>query len=184
MSSSNSGSASGVPGNTPSRMDRFLDAIERTGNRLPDPAMLFIYGLGIVLVLSVIFSMIHFNYINSRTGEPLQVANLMEAGYLVELFAAMVTTFTSFAPLGMVLAAVMGVGIAESSGYINIALKKMVRHTPEHMLAPAVVFIGAVSSIATDAGYVLVIPIGAIIFQAADRHPLAGLAAAFAGVSM
>lgn len=183
MSNSISGSAPGVPGNHQSRMDRFLDAIERTGNRLPDPAMLFIYGLGIVLVLSAMLSMIHFNYINPRTGEALQVANLMDAGYLVELFAAMVTTFTGFAPLGMVLAAVMGVGIAESSGFINIALKKMVRLTPEHMLAPAVVFIGAVSSIATDAGYVLVIPIGAIIFQAAGRHPLAGLAAAFAGVS-
>lgn len=182
MSQSTSGHAPGTPDQN-SRMDRFLDAIERTGNRLPDPAMLFIYGLGLVLVLSAIFSMIHFNYVNPRTGDRLQVANLMEAGYLIELFAAMVKTFTSFAPLGMVLTAVMGVGIAESSGYINIALKKMIRMTPEHMLAPAVVFIGAVSSIATDAGYVLVIPIGAIIFQSAGRHPLAGLAAAFAGVS-
>ena len=164
-------------------MDRFLDRIERTGNRLPDPAMLFVYCLGLALVLSALFSMVNFDYINPRTGEALQVNNLLDATYLVELFASMVSTFTSFAPLGMVLAAVMGVGIAESSGYINIALKKMIRVTPDKMLAPAVVFIGAVSSIATDAGYVLVIPIGAIIFRAAGRHPLAGLAAAFAGVS-
>ena len=183
MNNSVAGGASALANSKPSKMDRFLSAIERTGNKLPDPAMLFVYCLGAVLVLSALFSFVSFDYINPRTNEALQVANLIDADYLADLFASMVTTFTSFAPLGMVLASVMGVGIAESSGYINIALKKLIRITPDKMLAPAVVFIGAVSSIATDAGYVLVVPIGAIIFKAAGRHPLAGLAAAFAGVS-
>ena len=183
MSHSVTGGASAVANSNSSKMDRFLNAIERTGNRLPDPAMLFVYCLGLVLVLSALFSFVSFDYVNPRTGEALQVANLIDGHYLADLFASMITTFTSFAPLGMVLAAVMGVGISESSGYINIALKKMIRITPDRMLAPSVVFIGAISSIATDAGYVLVIPIGAIIFRAAGRHPLAGLAAAFAGVS-
>ena len=167
----------------PPFMDRFLDGIERTGNRLPDPAMLFVYALGLVLVLSALFSMVSFGYINPRNGEALQVTNLLDAEYLVNFFASSVTTFTSFAPLGIVLAALLGVGIAETSGYINTALKKMIRITPQKLLAPAVVLVGAISSIAADAGYVLVIPIGAIIFQSAGRHPLAGLAAAFAGVS-
>ncbi|MGB0514502.1 MAG: AbgT family transporter, partial [Wenzhouxiangellaceae bacterium] len=95
----------------------------------------------------------------------------------------MVNTFTSFAPLGVVLVAMLGVGVAEQSGYINALLKKLLAFTPKLLLTPMLILIAIVSHTAVDAGYVVVIPLGGIIFYAAGRHPLAGIAAAFAGVS-
>ena len=163
--------------------ERALNFIERNGNRLPTPAMLFLYGLALTIVLSCLFSFISFDMIDPRSGQAIEVKNLLRGDYLAGFFASMVTTFTSFPPLGVVLVAIMGVGVAEDSGFINTTLKKLLVMTPTRFITPMVVFIGAVSSIASDAGYVLVIPMGGIIFHAAGRHPLAGLAAAFAGVS-
>jgi para-aminobenzoyl-glutamate transporter family len=95
----------------------------------------------------------------------------------------MVKNFTGFAPLGIVLVAMLGVGVAEASGFINTGLKKMLNVTPAKLLTPMLILVAIVSHTAADAGYVLVIPLGGIIFHAAGRHPLAGIAAAFAGVS-
>lgn len=163
--------------------DRFLGFIERAGNKLPSPAMLFIYCLFIALGLSFVLSLISFDMIDPRSGEAIVVNNLLTGHYLANFLASSVTTFTGFAPLGVVLVAIMGVGVAESSGFINTTLKKVLRMTPAKWITPMVVFVGAMSNVASDAGYVLVIPLGGIIFMAAGRHPLAGLAAAFAGVS-
>ena len=164
-------------------VERALNFVERNGNRLPTPAMLFVYCLAITLVLSGLFSMVSFDMIDPRSGQAIEIKNLLNGNYLAGFFASMVTTFTSFPPLGVVLVAIMGVGVAEDSGFIGTTLKKLLVMTPVRLITPMVVFIGAVSSIASDAGYVLVIPMGGIIFYAAGRHPLAGLAAAFAGVS-
>jgi aminobenzoyl-glutamate transport protein len=95
----------------------------------------------------------------------------------------MVTTFTGFAPLGIVLVAMLGVGVAEYAGYINTGIKYLLNITPKALLTPMLILVGIVSHTATDAGYVLVIPLGGIIYYVAGRHPLAGIAAAFAGVS-
>lgn len=94
-----------------------------------------------------------------------------------------VSNFTSFAPLGVVLVGMLGIGIAESSGYIGTLLKKVVSITPSKLIVPMVVFLGIMSNVASDAGYVILIPLGALVFMAYGRHPLAGIAAAFAGVS-
>ena len=88
-----------------------------------------------------------------------------------------------FAPLGIVLVAMLGVGVAEHSGWIDAGLKKLLGFTPAALLTPMLILIAIVSHTAADAGYVLVIPLGGVIFYAAGRHPLAGIAAAFAGVS-
>ena len=77
----------------------------------------------------------------------------------------------------------LGVGVADSSGFITTGLKKMLNFTPAKLLTPMLILVAIVSHTAADAGYVLVIPLGGIIFHAAGRHPLAGIAAAFAGVS-
>ncbi len=95
----------------------------------------------------------------------------------------MVTTFTSFAPLGIVLVAMLGVGVADFSGFITTGLKKMLNVTPFKLLTPMLILVAIISRTAADAGYVLVIPLGGIIFHAAARHPLAGIAAAFFCVS-
>ncbi len=166
-----------------SRMDRFLNLIERAGNKIPDPAILFFWALIIVWVASALLSQASFDLINPRTGEALQVNNLLTGTELANFLANMVTTFTSFAPLGIVLVAMLGVGVADSSGFITTGLKKMLNVTPAQLLTPMLILVAIVSHTAADAGYVLVIPLGGIIFHAAGRHPLAGIAAAFAGVS-
>jgi p-aminobenzoyl-glutamate transporter AbgT len=101
------------------------------------------------------------------------------AGFL----SHMVETYTGFHPLGVVLVALLGVGVAERSGFLNAILKSMLNVTPRALLTPMLIFVAVVSHTAADAGYVLVIPIGGVMFYAAGRHPLAGIAAAFAGVS-
>ncbi|WP_394204677.1 AbgT family transporter [Shewanella waksmanii] len=168
---------------SPGRLGKVLDGIERVGNKLPDPAMLFLMLLFTVWGLSWALSGISFEAIDPRTDQPIVVTNLLSAEALTHFLTTMVSTFTAFAPLGVVLVAMLGVGVAEHSGYINTALKQMLKVTPAKLLTPAVVLVGIISHTATDAGYVVVIPLAGVIFFTVGRHPLAGIAAAFAGVS-
>jgi len=164
-------------------INKFLDLIERAGNKLPDPAILFFVLMITIWVLSALLSGFSFSEIDPRSGAPIVVQNLLLGSALATFLANMVTTFTSFAPLGIVLVAMLGVGVAEHAGYINAGLKTMLSITPKMLLTPMLILIALVSHTATDAGYVLVIPLGGVIFYAAGRHPLVGIAAAFAGVS-
>ncbi len=166
-----------------SLFNRFLNNIERTGNKLPDPAILFFYLMVFVWILSAVLSPIDFGEVHPLTGAELSVNNLLTGAALANFFATMVGTFTSFAPLGIVLVAMLGVGVAENSGWIDAGLKKLLNVTPQFLLTPMLILIAIVSHTAADAGYILVIPLGGVIFYAAGRHPLAGIAAAFAGVS-
>ncbi len=162
---------------------RSLDAIERIGNRLPDPAMLFLILLGVVAVVSAWLSTLSFNEIDPRTREAIVIRNLLAPENLTAFMSGMVKTFVDFPPLGVVLVAMLGIGVAEHTGFINAALKALLSVTRRSLLTPVVITVGIVSHVAVDAGYVLVIPLGGLIFHAAGRHPLAGIAAAFAGVS-
>ncbi len=161
----------------------FLGAVERIGNRIPDPAMLFIALLFIVWVLSWLLSYVSFSVIDPRSGEALVIHNQLSGSAITTFFSKMVTNFSGFGPVGTVLVAMLGIGVAESSGFINAGLKTLLSVTPKKLLTPMVVFVGILSHSAVDAGYVLVIPLGGLIFYVAGRHPLAGIAAAFAGVS-
>lgn len=134
-------------------------------------------------MLSLVLSWVDFGIINPVTNEAVKVNNLLAPAALVSSLTNMITTFTTFAPLGIVLVAMLGVGVAERSGFINTALKKMLNVTPRRLLTPMLIFVAMFSHVAADAGYVLVIPLGAIIFMSAGRHPLVGIAAAFSGVS-
>lgn len=164
-------------------IDRFLNTIERIGNILPDPALLFLGGMILVWVFSAFLSPIEFTEIDPRSGDAIRVQNQLTGSAIAGFLASMVKTFTGFAPLGVVLVAMLGVGIAEHSGYINAGLKEVLGFTPKALITPVLILVGIISHTATDAGYVLVIPLGGIIFYALGRHPLAGIAAAFAGVS-
>lgn len=166
-----------------SLFNRFLNHIETAGNKLPDPAILFFYLMVFVWILSAILAPIDFGEVHPLTGAELSVNNLLTGTALANFFATMVGTFTSFAPLGIVLVAMLGVGVAENSGWIDAGLKKLLNVTPQFLLTPMLILIAIVSHTAADAGYILVIPLGGVIFYAAGRHPLAGIAAAFAGVS-
>jgi aminobenzoyl-glutamate transport protein len=166
-----------------SRTQRILAAIERTGNRLPDPAVLFIALLVFVWAFSFLFSFMEFGVIDPRTGEPLQVVNQLSGEAMTKFMSSMVKNFAHFHPIGVVLVAMLGIGVAEHTGFINSALRAMMRVTARWLLTPMIILVGIVSHTAADAGYVMVIPLGGVIFYAAGRHPLAGIAAAFAGVS-
>lgn len=168
---------------TATRTQRLLSAIERAGNRLPDPAVLFIALLLVVWGMSLLFSLFDYDLIDPRNGEQLAVINQLAPAAMVQFLSDMVTTFAHFHPIGVVLVAMLGIGVAEHTGFINAALRAMLAVTGRWLLTPIVILVGVVSHTAADAGYVLVIPLGGIIFYAAGRHPLAGIAAAFAGVS-
>lgn len=164
-------------------VDRFLSGIEVVGNKLPDPAMLFLLSMFIVWILSAVLSGVTFTEIDPRSGEPIQVNNLLTGAALAAFLSNMVGIFTGFAPLGVVLVAMLGVGVADEAGFFHTGIKIMLKNTARFLLTPMVVLVGLLSHSAVDAGYVLVIPLGGIIFHAAGRHPIAGIAAAFAGVS-
>ena len=164
-------------------MERFLATVERWGNRLPDPAMLFVYALLLVWLLSWWLSGYQFSVPSAEGVRELAVSNQLSGANLATFLSQMVQTFTGFAPLGVVLVAMLGVGVAEHTGFINAGLKALLSVTPQSLLTPMLLLVAIVSHTAADAGYVLVIPIGGVIFYAAGRHPLAGIACAFAGVS-
>lgn len=164
-------------------LNRLLNKVEVIGNKLPDPAVMFAGLLVIIWVLSLIFSQFSYSEIDPRSNAPVEVQNLLAPDAMASFLANMVTTFTSFAPLGVVLVAMLGIGVAERSGFINVGIKLLLNNTAKVLLTPILILVAIVSHTAVDAGYVLVIPLGGIIFYAAGRHPLAGIAAAFAGVS-
>ena len=161
----------------------FLGTVERVGNKLPDPAVLFIALLFIVWVLSWLLSYVTFNVVDPRSSEALVINNLLSGSALTEFMSVMVTNFSHFHPVGVVLVAMLGIGVAEATGFINTGLRALLNVTSDRFLTPMVIMVGIASHTAADAGYVLVIPLGGVIFYAAGRHPLAGIAAAFAGVS-
>ena len=162
---------------------RALDRLERLGNKLPDPAVLFLIGMVATWILSRLLSGVSFAEIDPRSQQPIEVVNLFSLDRFAQFLSGMVNEFVSFPPLGVVLVALLGVGVAEHSGFINACLKNLLALTPKKLLTPMLLLVAIVSHSAADAGYVLVIPIGGVIFYAAGRHPLAGIAAAFAGVS-
>ena len=164
-------------------IDRALNLIEKIGNKLPDPAALFLILMFVVWVLSAILSNVTFTEIDPRSGKAIIINSQLTGTAIATFLSNMVTTFTSFHPLGIVLVALLGVGVAEHTGFINASLKWLLGFTSKSLLTPMLILIGIISNLAADAGYVLVIPLGAVIFYSAGRHPLAGIAATFAGVS-
>ncbi|MFN5078412.1 MAG: AbgT family transporter, partial [Planctomyces sp.] len=161
----------------------FLDTIEWVGNKLPDPAVLFVIGIATVWLLSAVFSYVEFTETLPGKPDPIQIVNLLAPAKVADFLSKMTETFVGFHPLGVVLVAMLGVGVAEHSGFINAVLKTMLTFTPKSLLTPMVVFVAVISHTAADAGYVVVIPLAGVIFYAVGRHPLAGISAAFAGVS-
>jgi aminobenzoyl-glutamate transport protein len=162
---------------------RFLDFVEWGGNKLPHPATLFAIFAFSVIVISAIFASIDFTAIHPSTGKVIHPVSLMNGEGLRRIVTTMVTNFTGFVPLGTVLVAMLGVGVAEGSGLITALLRALVLSAPKRLITLVIVFAGIISNAASEAGYVILIPLAGIIFLAFGRHPLAGMAAAFAGVS-
>lgn len=168
---------------------RCLNGIERIGNSLPHPITLFALFALATILLSALCAALGVSATGNLveqgalTQTTVTAVSLLTREGLAYMVTSAVSNFTGYAPLGMVLVAMLGVGVAEQSGMIDSLLKGAVKAAPVKLLSPMVVFLGVLSNIASDAGYVILIPLGAMMFHACGRHPIAGLAAAFAGVS-
>jgi aminobenzoyl-glutamate transport protein len=164
-------------------LDRFLDVVERGGNALPHPATLFALLALFVVIASWFASLAGLAVQHPTTGATVAAVNLLSIDGLHRILTSLVSNFTGFAPLGTVLVALIGIGVAEHSGLMATALRKLVLASPRRLLTPIVVFAGVMSNMASEIGYVLLIPLAGLIFKSAGRHPIVGMAAAFAGVS-
>lgn len=162
---------------------RMLNWTERIGNALPHPATLFALFALAALIFSAVGDMLGWEAVHPGTKEIVKPVNLLSHDGIHLILLEMVENFTGFAPLGIVLVAMLGIGIAEQSGLINAVIRMLVLNSPKHILTFVLVFTGILSNVASDVGYVLLIPLAGVIFMAVGRHPIAGMAAAFAGVS-
>ena len=199
-------------------MVRVLDAIERGGNKMPNPAILFVWLCVIVIIVSALLAWADIK-VTYQVVEPPPVAveevvqggstqpsgglpdasvqegeyrvveksaeiqSLLSADGIRFLFTSFVANFRNFAAVAIILVVMIGVGLAEAAGLIGALIRKLVAVSSEAMLTPIIIFIGVLSSIASDAGYLVLIPLGAAAFKSVGRNPLAGMAAAFAGVA-
>ncbi|HRK02655.1 MAG TPA: AbgT family transporter [Oligoflexia bacterium] len=167
----------------------FLEWVERTGNKLPDPVFLFIYLTVALVLVSVVCALLGLSAIHPTQKSPdggafvIRAASLLSPANIQKFWVDMPATFTHFHPLGYVLVVMLGAGVAERSGLFATAMRFAVSKAPVALLTPLVALIAMISSHAADAGYVVLIPLAGILFAAAGRHPLAGIGAAFAGVS-
>ena len=173
-----------------------LGLVERAGNLLPEPTMIFVWLIGILMLLSAVASWFGLSASLNYTGDEApqwgelkdgvltyRASNLFAEENIARLLTEMPRTLTCFAPLRLVLVIILGAAVAERAGLFSALIRASLRNAPRILLTPIVAIIGMVSHHASDAAYVVFIPLAAIIFAAAGRHPLAGLAAAFAAVS-
>ncbi len=188
---------------TPDTKDQakgFLGFVEKAGNKLPDPVFIFLFLMGILLVISVLASALGLTaQLSEQVLSGMSAANkarfsigddgvipaisLLSADNIQRFWTEMPKTFTHFHPLGYVLVVMMGAGVAERTGLFGDAMRAAVRGAPKFLLTPVVAFVAMAGNHAADAAYVVLIPLAGILFASAGRHPVAGIAAAFAGVS-
>ncbi|WP_100010335.1 AbgT family transporter [Lentibacillus sediminis] len=166
----------------PSMMNRALNGIETVGNRLPDPFMLFVILAGLVIVLSWVISLFDVTFTIPGEEEELAIRSIVSAEGLQFILTSMLENFVTFTPLGVVLAMMLGIGLADKVGLLETAIKSTILKAPKFIVTYAVVFTGILGNLASDAAFVIVPPLAAMVFYNIGRHPLAGLAAGFAGV--
>ncbi len=172
-------------------LEKILDKVEIIGNKVPHPAVIFVWLILTVIVLSHIFHLLGasatYESINAETHQPEQVTSVARSLLTTEgirfMYDGVVRNFMSFNAVGVIIVAMLGVGVAETSGLIKALIRKLVQVAPPAALTYILVFVGIVSSIAADAGYLVLIPLAAAAFLSVKRNPLVGLAASFAAVS-
>ncbi|MBT8048253.1 MAG: AbgT family transporter [Xanthomonadales bacterium] len=176
-----------VAGETRGWFRRFLDTVEWLGNLLPHPVTLFAILCLLVVLVSGLAGAVGLSVPDVRPtadeGARIAAVSLLNAEGLRMVVSNLVTNFTNFVPLGTVLVAMLGVGVADRSGLLSALVRTLVMRAPRHLVTVAVVFAGVLSNTASEMGYVVLVPLAGVIFYSLGRHPLAGMAAAFAGVS-
>lgn len=160
---------------------RFLDVVERVGNKLPHPFILFVYLALFVMLLSAVVSAFDVAVVHPGTQKEVAIKSLISAEGLRYIISSMLDNFTGFRPLGLVLVMMLGIGLAQQVGLVQTFLRKILLNAPRSLVTYVVLFIGVIGNLASDAAFVIVPPLAAMVFHALGRHPLAGLAAGFAG---
>jgi aminobenzoyl-glutamate transport protein len=163
-------------------VERALDAVERLGDRLPDPVFIFAWIIAALVAASAACAALGVSAVNPIDGERLYAESLLAPENIRTLLVEMPKTLTGFAPLGYVLLIMLGAGLAERVGLLAAAIRVMVGATPRVLVAPTVILLGLLSNHAADTGFVILLPLAGAAFAAVGRHPVAGIAAAFAGV--
>lgn len=163
--------------------NRILDYIEIIGNKIPHPATLFAILTVLVAIISWLGDFFSLSAIHPADGSTISVKNLLNADGIRWIYTNITPNFVNFPPLGYVLAVMVGIGVAEGSGLFTAMIKALVLNAPKRLITSSLVFAGIISHLASEAGYVILIPLGALLFHSLGRHPMAGLAAAFCGVS-
>jgi aminobenzoyl-glutamate transport protein len=166
-----------------SRLQRFLNAVERTGNALPHPATLFAGLAGLVILLSWICHQYGVQVTHPASGKAVGVVNLLSGEGFRRMIVELPRNFLAYPPLGVSLTCMLGIGIAEYTGLMGALLRLFVLNSPAKLVTPMVVFAGVMSNAGSEVGYVLLTPLAAALYHTLGRHPFLGLAAAFAGVS-
>ncbi|WLR47349.1 AbgT family transporter [Halobacillus litoralis] len=161
---------------------RLLNGVEKVGNKLPDPFMLFVYLSVFTIIGSWIISLFGVTTTQPGTGEEIAIKSLISGEGLQYILTSMLENFTGFKPLGLVLAMMLGIGLANKVGLLETAIKSTILKAPKSLITYAVIFVGILGNLASDAAFVIVPPLAAMVFYTLGRHPLAGLAAGFAGV--
>lgn len=164
-------------------LQRFLDGVERAGNALPHPATLFALLAAAVVLVSGVCSGLDVSVINPANGKLVAAVNLFSVEGLQRMLTQATRNFLAYPPLGISLTCLLGIGIAEYSGLMSAIIRLFVLASPRRLITPMVVFAGVMSNAGSEVGYVLLTPLAAALYHALGRHPLLGLAAAFAGVS-
>ncbi|MBI5169670.1 MAG: AbgT family transporter [Candidatus Eisenbacteria bacterium] len=175
----------GAPAAPASRgaLARTLDAVERVGNLLPDTLTLFAALAVLIVAASWLCAKFGVSVVHPRDGSLVTAVNLLDRAGVQRMCTEAVKNFTNFPPLGTVLVAMIGMGLAEKTGLLEVSLRALVANIPARMLTMTVVLASLLAHLGADAAIVMMPPLGAMIFAAAGRHPLAGVAAAFAGVT-
>lgn len=159
-----------------------LTVIERIGNKLPHPFMLFVYLAVIVIFSSYIVSLFDVSVIHPSTKEVITVNNLLSKEGFIYILSSLISNFTSFTPFGLVLVIMLGIGLAQKVGFFETFMKVTILRAPKRIVTYSVIFAGVLGNIASDAANIFIPPLAAMVFYALGRHPIAGMAAGFAGV--
>lgn len=200
----------------PTRMEKILDSIERIGNKVPNPVLMFLYLIAFIFVISTVLDWIGVG-VTETIAEPvpveteqiyyggslfdvtlseeyrdqkyeikevtINVRGLLTLDGIQFIFTSFVTNFAGFSVVAVAFIAMMGAGAAEGAGLMDALIRKLVASAPRSLITFLIVLVGGLSSVASDAGYLILIPLAAVAFMTLGRHPLAGLAAGFAGVA-
>ena len=173
-----------VENNDENRFSKFLSFIEKVGNKLPHPFILFFYLTVLLVILSWILSLFNAAAIHPNTGEVVAVKSILSSEGIQFILSDTLTNFTGFAPLGLVLTVMLGIGLAEKVGLLEMLMKRAILSTPKKIITFTVFFIGILGNVASDAAFVVIPPLAALVFLSVGRHPIAGLAVGLASTGI